>query len=113
MNAVLDGLPLEQTDLGLEFENSDAKCLGRSASGIGKLLEFENADLSQINPLGYLGRTIRMQNWTIWTRRIENRTISTFRRRFRRFGRRFSVVFSVVFGQFGRRFRRKNGRFWT
>ena len=30
--------------------------LGRSASGIGKLLEFENSDLSQINPLGYLGR---------------------------------------------------------
>ena len=33
----LDGLPLEQTDLGLEFENSDAKWtiwrLGRSASG--------------------------------------------------------------------------------
>ena len=43
MNAVLDGLPLEQTDLGLEFENSDAK-IGRSASGSGKRLEFENSD---------------------------------------------------------------------
>ena len=53
--------------------------LGRSASGVGKLLEFENLDFDQINHLGYLGLEFGRKNG-----RFERRF-----RRYRRVGRRF------------------------
>ena len=63
----LDG-PLEHEDdvddVGLEF--GQFGCFGSNRVRLGRssgteCLEDENADLSQINPLGYLGRTIRIR----------------------------------------------------
>ena len=62
----LDGLPLDQTECQ----------------------EDENSDLSQINPLGYLGRTIRIRTQNSDNLDAKN---GRFERRFRRY-RRFGVV---------------------